>query len=274
MTAFNNEVLFNGVDANGLSGLWVTDGTVGSTHELVAGAGGASDPAGLNPTSITDYNGEVLFSGLDASGDMGLWVSDGTAAGTHELTVIVGADTAGLAPSDLTVYNGEVLFRGLDQSGRAQLWITNGTVAGTQELTGIVGAATTGAGHDSSGLAVFDGMALFSGVDSSGNIESGRHRPTTTRHSRGRSRLARSRCTCASQSMRGGSIRVQLRRPRPLASRGPWIRSASYSHAFRTPSCWSRTPSRQVVECGGSGRGSRGPGSVALTSKRLGAKAA
>ena len=119
MIVFNNEVLFNGVDANGLSGLWVTDGTVGGTHELVAGAGGASDPAGLNPTNITVSNGEVVFSGLDASGDMGLWVSDGTAAGTVRLTGIAGADLAGLAPSDLTVYNGEVLFRGLDQSGRA-----------------------------------------------------------------------------------------------------------------------------------------------------------
>ena len=144
MTVFNNEVLFNGVDANGLSGLWVTNGTVGGTHELVAGAGGASDPAGLNPTNLTVFNGEVLFSGLDASGDMGLWVTDGTATGTHELTGITGADPSGLAPSDLTVYNGEVLFRGLDQSGRPQLWVTNGTVAGTHELTGIAGAATTG----------------------------------------------------------------------------------------------------------------------------------
>ena len=171
MMVFNNVVMFNGVDANGLSGLWVTDGTVGGTQELVAGAGGASDPSGLNPTNITVYNGELLFSGLDASGDMGLWVSDGTAAGTHELTGIASADSAGLAPSDFTVYNGEVLFRGLDQSGRAQLWMTDGTVAGTQELTGIIGAATTGAGFDPSGFSVYDGMVLFSGVDTSGDTE-------------------------------------------------------------------------------------------------------
>jgi ELWxxDGT repeat protein len=171
MTVFNNEVLFNGVDANGLSGLWATDGTVGGTHELVAGTGGASDPAGLNPTNITVLNGEILFSGLDASGDMGLWVSNGTSAGTHELTGITGADPSGLAPSDLTVYNGEVLFRGLDQSGRAQLWITDGTVAGTHELTGIAGASTTGMGLDPSGFAVYGGVVLFSGVDSSGNHE-------------------------------------------------------------------------------------------------------
>ena len=130
-----------------------------------------ADPAGLNPTNITVYNGEVLFSGLDASGDMGLWVSNGTAAGTHELTGITGADASGLAPSDLTVYNGEVLFRGLDQSGQAALWITDGTVAGTHELTGIAGASTTGIGLDPSGFTVYGGVALFSGFDSSGNQE-------------------------------------------------------------------------------------------------------
>ncbi len=171
MVVFNNEVLFNGVDANGLSGLWVTDGSVSGTHELVPGAGGASDPAGLNPTDITVLNGEILFSGLDASGDMGLWVSNGTAAGTHELTGITGADSSGLAPSDLTVLNGEILFRGLDQAGQAELWITDGTVAGTHELTGIAGASTTGIGLDPSGFAVYGGVALFSGYDTSGNLE-------------------------------------------------------------------------------------------------------
>src|SRR5262249_716158 len=77
----------------------------------------------------------------------------------------------GLAPSDLTVLNGEVLFRGLDSSGRAALWITDGTVAGTHELTGIAGASTSGIGLDPSGFAVYDGVALFSGFDSSGNQE-------------------------------------------------------------------------------------------------------
>ena len=153
-------------NSNGLSGLWVTDGTAGGTHELVAGVG-----AGLNPTDLTVYNGQVLFTGLDASGDMGLWVTNGTTAGTHELTGITGADSSGLAPSDLTVYNGEVLFRGLDLSGRAQLWVTNGTVAGTHEVTGIVGAGTTVAGFDPSGFTVYNGVVLFKGTDSNGHDE-------------------------------------------------------------------------------------------------------
>ena len=102
---------------------------------------------------------------------MGLWVSNGTAGGTHELTGITGANASGLAPSDLTVYNGEVLFRGLDHSGQASLWTTDGTVAGTHELTGIAGASTTGIGLDPSGFTVYGGVALFSGFDSSGNQE-------------------------------------------------------------------------------------------------------
>ena len=166
MIVFNNEVLFNGVGANGLSCLWVTDGTIGGTHELVLGAGGASDPAGLNPTDITVFNGEILFSGLDASGDLGLWVTNGSAASTQELTGITGADPSGLAPSDLTVYNGEVLFRGLDQLSRPQLWVADGTTAGARELT--ASGASAPSSLNPFNLVVYNGQALFSGLDSSG----------------------------------------------------------------------------------------------------------
>ena len=87
---------------------------------------------------MTVFGNEVLFNGLDQNGHPQLWVTDGTAAGTQELTGIPGANSSanasGIAPSDLTVFNGEVLFNGLDTTGQQQLWETNGTVAGTQEL--------------------------------------------------------------------------------------------------------------------------------------------
>ncbi len=86
----------------------------------------------------------ALFEGLDANGQVGLWVTNGTAAGTHELLGISGASTAGVEPSSLTVFDGEVLFNGLDASGQHGLWVTNGTAAGTHELTGIAGAYTSG----------------------------------------------------------------------------------------------------------------------------------
>ena len=69
------------MDANSLTGLWVTDGTAGGTREL-AGIAGTDPTHGLNPTDLTVLGGEALFSGLDADGDIGLWVTDGTAGGT------------------------------------------------------------------------------------------------------------------------------------------------------------------------------------------------
>ena len=71
----------------------------------------------------------VLFQGVDATGDIGLWETVGVAGGTFELTPITGANASGLAPSNLTVFNGEVLFEGKDSSGQFGLWATNGTAA-------------------------------------------------------------------------------------------------------------------------------------------------
>src|SRR5262249_36628028 len=91
----------------------------------------------------------LLFKGYNANGNDGLWVSDCTPTGTHELTGISGVHTggvypfltqAGLQPSDLTAFKDEVLFNGLDDNGQYGLWTTDGTAAGTHELTGITGA--------------------------------------------------------------------------------------------------------------------------------------
>jgi ELWxxDGT repeat protein len=108
----------------------------------------------------------ALFEGSNASGQYGLWVTDGTAANTLELTGIIGANTNGLAPSDLTVFNGEVLFNGTDTNGQNGLWVTNGTAAGTSELTGITGANSTGLAP--SDLTVFNGEVLFEATDTNG----------------------------------------------------------------------------------------------------------
>jgi ELWxxDGT repeat protein len=86
----------------------------------------------------------ALFNGTDTDGLLGLWVTNGTPAGTSELTGISGASTGGLNPADLTVFNGEALFNGADAADNFGLWVTNGTPAGTFELTGISGASTGG----------------------------------------------------------------------------------------------------------------------------------
>jgi ELWxxDGT repeat protein len=121
----------------------VTDGTAGGTKELTGIRGAAA--SGLSPRSLTVFKNEALFSGVDTAGDRGLWVTDGTAKGTHELTV-KGANPSGLNPSNFTVLGNEVLFNGIDANGQIGLWETNGTSSGTHELTGINGAYTGSGG--------------------------------------------------------------------------------------------------------------------------------
>jgi ELWxxDGT repeat protein len=170
-TSFNGEVLFQGKDASGKLGLWVTDGTAAGTHELT-GISGANSFGGLfiltgfgdvPPPDFTIFNGEVLFRGVNAAGNAGLWVTDGTAAGTHELTGISGAGS--LSPESMTVFNGQVLFKGHNNGGRLGLWVTDGTAAGTHELA-VSGANSFGLLADQSpDFTIFNGKVLFSGLN-------------------------------------------------------------------------------------------------------------
>jgi ELWxxDGT repeat protein len=117
-----------------------------------------------------------------------LWTTNGTAAGTQELTDIGGANSAGVTPTDLTVFNGKALFNGDNTAGDLGLWVTNGTAIGTQEVTGIAAAAATGI--DPTDLVVFDNEVLFNGVDTSGLsglwVTRDRQRNARTRRGSGR----------------------------------------------------------------------------------------
>jgi len=175
LTVFNNEVLFQGFDSTGNEALWVTNGTVAGTSEV--GGPGSSGIIGafrfgFVPSYMTVFNSEVLFYGVDTSGAAGLWVTNGLAAGTHELS-ISGANAGGIFGNTkgpaFTVFNGEVLFAGDDASGNNGLWVTNGTSGGTSALTGIAGAYTGAAGLDPVQLTLFNGEVLFRGRDTSGN---------------------------------------------------------------------------------------------------------
>ena len=79
---------------------------------------------------------------MTASDHSNLWVTNGTGAGTSELTV-GGAYSGGLDPQDLTVFGNEVLFNGQTRAATQNLWVTNGTGAGTSELT-VAGAYSVG----------------------------------------------------------------------------------------------------------------------------------
>jgi ELWxxDGT repeat protein len=103
---FGSEVLFEGLDANGVThGLWVTDGTSAGTSELtIAGAGSSFGIFSTVNPGFALFGSEVLFSGNDTHGLDGLWVTDGTSAGTSEISVTGASPFSGISPGDLTSF--------------------------------------------------------------------------------------------------------------------------------------------------------------------------
>src|SRR5438309_248318 len=115
-TVLGTRALFEGYDASGVDGLWVTDGTSAGTSELaVAGSFAGGLFSDISAPDLTVFAGKALFVGEDTSGDISLWSTDATGAGTSELTV-AGSNPNGLffnvtAP-DFTVLGNKVLFAG------------------------------------------------------------------------------------------------------------------------------------------------------------------
>ena len=146
-TVLGNRALFEGDDASGAASLWVTDGTsAGSSELIVAG----SDASGLFTNVIaphlTVFAGKALFVGEDAGGNISLWSTDGTGAGTSELAAAGGYRNGLLynfAAPDFTVLGAKVLFAGQDATGNPNLWVTDAISAGTKELA-VAGANSGG----------------------------------------------------------------------------------------------------------------------------------
>ena len=103
----------------------------------------------------------MLFQGLDSSGHLDLWVTDGTAAGTSELSVTGLVNPGGLGGDPyFTVFGSKVLFEG-DGTDGDNLWVTNGTAAGTSELHPSVTNLGQLLAVD---LTAFGNQVLFAGV--------------------------------------------------------------------------------------------------------------
>ena len=215
-TTSGQMLAFGGSDANGETGLWVSNGTTGGTQEIYAG----SPTAGVTPQEITPLSStEFLFAGLNAGGfaelfvsngtaagtkqltgiagaavgsdfvsqggnmvvigghaifaaydntssNAGLWTSDGTASGTHEIAVTGASTDLGLEPGNFVQLGTLALFSGFDAADHDGLWVTDGTSAGTHELVGISGASVN---FSPSGMTDIGGLVYFSALDAAGN---------------------------------------------------------------------------------------------------------
>lgn len=166
ITAINNKVIFENIDTQGQNNLWVSDGTPAGTAELagIKGANSSGVWGTFSGLGMAELDGKVIFSGLNDSGTYGLWITDGTVAGTMEIPVQGAAEgSLGLRADNFVTFNGRVLFRGFGADGTIGLWTTDGTAAGTQELAGINGAYLLG--PDPVWMTVYENEVVFEGID-------------------------------------------------------------------------------------------------------------
>lgn len=128
--------------------LHVTDGTAAGTH-LVKAIGPGQYYQG--PRDMTPIGGRLAFT---AGGASGVWITDGTEAGTTQLVTAAGERPA------LRRVGDRVYFAGLDDAHGTELWATDGTAAGTAPAADLVAGA--GSSHPQV-LGDIDGRAIALG---------------------------------------------------------------------------------------------------------------
>lgn len=116
---------------------WVTDGTVEGTVSL-----GDLDPGDGSsyPSDFTPCGTKTCFA-ASANG-RGLFVTDGTAAGTHRLDL---SAVGNPGPSRLVQSGALAFFVGYLASTGSELWVTDGTVEGTRFVKDIHPGSESGA---------------------------------------------------------------------------------------------------------------------------------
>ena len=138
--------------------------------------------SGLDPEEFVRRRNEALFAGTDAGGHQNLWITDGTAGGTSELS-LAEANSEGLfsnstVPS-FTLFGSEILFACMDAARSSDVFanpglfvatVTSGTVG---EIPGAAAAIPSRPRHSisPSNFAVFNGEVLFQGFEDNGGDE-------------------------------------------------------------------------------------------------------
>ncbi len=92
------------------------------------------------PYYLTAYNNRIFFEGFDVAHGRELWVSDGTAAGTH-LFKELRPGTAYSSIADLCLFKGKLFFTADDGGSGREIWQSDGTEAGTTLFMDLVAGA-------------------------------------------------------------------------------------------------------------------------------------
>ena len=118
-------------DAQQGPALWVTDGTPNGTVEIAGSRPRACDSSGRLCDPLAVAGSQLFFVQMDEDSFPQLWRTDGTDAGTIQLT----DEPFGVAfDSAEAAMGGKLWFFGGDGSGGVELWSSDGTPTGTRPL--------------------------------------------------------------------------------------------------------------------------------------------
>jgi len=157
MTDLNGQLFFVADDGTHGYELWTSDGSDGGTRMVKD----INPVGGSGPFELTSCNGRLYFLARSDT-SAGLWVSDGTAAGTQPLKVSSLPLPPGVFPPDfLTVANGELYFLTSDPAGET-LWKTDGSAAGTTPVSTVPRSTSGGLAR---GLMSAGGLLFFVASD-------------------------------------------------------------------------------------------------------------
>jgi ELWxxDGT repeat protein len=132
-TTVGNRVFFDAEDGVHGRELFVSDGTVDGTHMVKdiyrgSGSGLRFDSGLLDANSLTAVGDRLFFVARDGSNGTGLYVTDGTSAGTQRVVRRQQCDAGSLT---MVAVGTRVLFAAADAAGACNLYVSDGTKAGT-----------------------------------------------------------------------------------------------------------------------------------------------
>lgn len=119
--------------------LWKTDGTNAGTQmlkDLMPGAGSSNfvaDQSDLSQFHSTGNKSYFVLSGNPNYGDINLWVTDGTEAGTYVVNSFLNASYL----RDMKAVNNKLMLTAFSYYVPTQLVVTDGTSAGTIVINGV-----------------------------------------------------------------------------------------------------------------------------------------
>lgn len=131
LTPLGARLVFVASDPAAGTELYLSDGSPAGTRRIVDLEPGA---AGSDPRALIAFGNRVAFLAT-TQGRLGLWISDGSAAGTRLLR-------DGLVdPRALTVADDRIFFTERDAASGRELWTSDGTSAGTQRVVDLLPGA-------------------------------------------------------------------------------------------------------------------------------------